>query len=163
VLSADNSTFPTYFDYGYGHDRKGDTAEDGVSDKESGTAEDDISDSESDMWEDREGLPALQEYWLPINMFSADGSTHPVCALRTGIHPETAQPASIDRFNQHPIRYCRCNHPECISVVWGCNFHRGVLSNMRQCYWCERERAEQRYYPAKRIRECEDYPGDDVA
>jgi hypothetical protein len=109
-----------------------------------------------------DGIPELQEYWLFINVLLANNSTHPDCAYRTGIQAGTAQPASLGRLNQHPTRYCRLHHPTFIAKAWGCCIHRGLLNNVWQCYWCERERAEQQYYWPTRLSDCEDSPGKDA-
>jgi hypothetical protein len=105
------------------------------------------------------GRPESQEYWLLSNLLFPDFSSYPECAIRTGVRAGTAQPASREHFNQHPIRWCREHHPRYIYNVEGCSIHRGVLNGSRCCYWCELERTGRVFYPARALQDCYGYPG----
>lgn len=124
------------------------------------------SDNESVVSEGRDlasGTSEEQEIWLALDVFSADSCTHFECAYRTRLPVgHSPQPASLDRLNQHPVHNCRLFHRPCIVKVQGCSVHRGTLNFFQQCYWCERERFEGRYYLASHFQDCLDYPGDDV-
>jgi hypothetical protein len=126
--------------------------------------QDNDSDEENDFDEGRDlasGSEEPQLYWLFSNILRADFSVHPSCAVRTGIQAGTAQPASREHFNQYPIRSCYHSHHNFIMSANGCSVHRGVRDRWGRCYWCQLETAHGVFYPARAIRDCYGYPGDD--
>lgn len=125
-------------------------------------SESEESDFEESDFEERNlasGRRKLQYYWLHSSPLIADFSSHPSCAINTGIQLGTAQPASREHFNQHPIQRCHQDHPTYINSVIGCSAHRGVLNLAGRCYWCDLERTKNTYYLARALHECYGYRG----
>ena len=78
-----------------------------------------------------------------------------------GLYVQSARPASITQFNQHPKGDCRNYHPGSVQWIVGCSIHRGVLDENGRCELCLREKKSGVLYHATPLRETVGYPGDE--